>query len=213
MPMRTETELHRLPLDESQTVRLLRADDGSTRVSVVMTATGRETGSFPAASHERLEQIVEVLRATSGASNGGPSYAGREYPPRTVGFFEALGFGLERTNAFNYELILRHAKGTVLARVTLPEKGAVVGKCGGCKGPARSDVALHVDGYLPQVAGYKPGHLWYAVCWRCERLVPARFIRGVYRRDIPCSAKCSAATGFDCECSCGGRNHGGKFRG
>ncbi len=33
-------------------------------------------------------------------------------------------------------------------------------------------------------------------------------VNGVYRPEIPCSAKCVGATGHNCECACGGKNHG-----
>jgi hypothetical protein len=34
-------------------------------------------------------------------------------------------------------------------------------------------------------------------------------VRGVVVEDKPCNAKCMGAVGPACECSCGGKNHGG----
>jgi hypothetical protein len=34
-------------------------------------------------------------------------------------------------------------------------------------------------------------------------------VRGVVVEDKPCNAKCMGAVGPSCECSCGGKNHGG----
>jgi hypothetical protein len=36
-------------------------------------------------------------------------------------------------------------------------------------------------------------------------------IKGVYAEDVPCNAKCTGAIGPSCSCSCGGRNHGGRY--
>jgi hypothetical protein len=45
-------------------------------------------------------------------------------------------------------------------------------------------------------------------CPTCGRAGQPSIVRGHYRADIPCTAKCLAATGPDCQCSCAGRNHG-----
>lgn len=36
-------------------------------------------------------------------------------------------------------------------------------------------------------------------------------VRGVYNPGKECNAKCMAAIGHDCECRCGGKNHGSSF--
>lgn len=33
-------------------------------------------------------------------------------------------------------------------------------------------------------------------------------IRGTYVATVPCDARCAFAKGHDCQCSCGGKNHG-----
>ena len=48
-----------------------------------------------------------------------------------------------------------------------------------------------------------------------ERMTPLTITRGInYKIDAPslhkCNAKCQSATGQNCECECGGKNHGGN---
>lgn len=38
-------------------------------------------------------------------------------------------------------------------------------------------------------------------------------IYGRYVDEVVCNSKCTGAIGHSCECSCGGKNHGGKFGG
>jgi hypothetical protein len=45
-------------------------------------------------------------------------------------------------------------------------------------------------------------------CRGCGRAIAAAPVRGTYAPDKKCNAKCLASTGHDCECSCGGKNHG-----
>lgn len=33
-------------------------------------------------------------------------------------------------------------------------------------------------------------------------------VRGTYKADVRCNGKCTHAKGGDCQCECGGRNHG-----
>lgn len=42
----------------------------------------------------------------------------------------------------------------------------------------------------------------------CNALIRLRRVIGKYNPGKKCSAKCLAATGHDCECECGGKNHG-----
>lgn len=42
----------------------------------------------------------------------------------------------------------------------------------------------------------------------CGKSVLMRTVRGKYAADIKCDGRCMSATGFNCECSCGGKNHG-----
>lgn len=48
-------------------------------------------------------------------------------------------------------------------------------------------------------------------CFSCGKTRQANRVLGRLNRDIKCTAKCLAATGQDCECSCAGKNHGAKF--
>jgi len=47
-----------------------------------------------------------------------------------------------------------------------------------------------------------------AVTCDCGRRVPLLPIKGRYNPEINCTAKCLSSKGFQCECSCGGKNHG-----
>jgi hypothetical protein len=46
-------------------------------------------------------------------------------------------------------------------------------------------------------------------CRGCGIERDAKLIRGRVNPAHECNAKCLASTGFQCECSCGGKNHGG----
>ncbi len=45
-------------------------------------------------------------------------------------------------------------------------------------------------------------------CRGCGVAKYATMVRGTYSAKHICSGKCLASTGFVCECSCGGKNHG-----
>lgn len=50
----------------------------------------------------------------------------------------------------------------------------------------------------------------------CERVMRLEFCKPVYGRfveEVICNGKCMSATGDNCECSCGGMNHGGGHAG
>lgn len=42
----------------------------------------------------------------------------------------------------------------------------------------------------------------------CNREIYFRDVKGVTNPDHNCDARCLSATGHNCECACGGRNHG-----
>lgn len=42
----------------------------------------------------------------------------------------------------------------------------------------------------------------------CGRELVLRRVRGIVNADKKCDARCTHATGHDCECACGGKNHG-----
>lgn len=55
---------------------------------------------------------------------------------------------------------------------------------------------------------------WVAVPHDCKgevRNLKLTRVRGVYNPGKECNAKCLAAIGHDCECRCGGKNHGAGF--
>ncbi len=45
----------------------------------------------------------------------------------------------------------------------------------------------------------------------CSRVVLAREVAGVFSARHVCDAKCMASKGHQCECACGGRNHGASW--
>lgn len=51
---------------------------------------------------------------------------------------------------------------------------------------------------------------WNGSCSSCGRAVrlTAKMVLGKVNHRVPCNAKCTEAVGHQCECSCGGRNHG-----
>jgi hypothetical protein len=48
-------------------------------------------------------------------------------------------------------------------------------------------------------------------CRQCGKPRYAKRVRGVYSAKHVCNDKCMSSTGTVCECSCGGRNHGGAY--
>jgi len=53
------------------------------------------------------------------------------------------------------------------------------------------------DGFSPAIA-----------CRSCGKMRWAYAVRGIFRANVKCDARCTEAKGHNCECSCGGRNHG-----
>ena len=52
-------------------------------------------------------------------------------------------------------------------------------------------------------------HCWGAVyVCKCGKTRLAKAVLGKHRADKKCDGRCLSATGHDCECSCGGKNHG-----
>ncbi len=49
------------------------------------------------------------------------------------------------------------------------------------------------------------------VCTEHDRFLSVTPIKGVVNVDKSCDGRCMNATGPNCECSCGGSNHGGAF--
>jgi hypothetical protein len=48
-------------------------------------------------------------------------------------------------------------------------------------------------------------------CRKCGKGRAARPVKGTYNPEHICSAKCLTSKGFACDCSCGGKNHGGAY--
>ena len=46
-------------------------------------------------------------------------------------------------------------------------------------------------------------------CRKCGQPKYAKLVQGKYNPKIACNARCMSSTGTTCECSCGGKNHGG----
>jgi hypothetical protein len=74
--------------------------------------------------------------------------------------------------------------------------GRFFGKCKGCKALTRIDQA---PTSFPTIR----------IECACGEMVTAKQVFGSVS-DTPCDGRCMNATGPDCECSCGGHNHGGN---
>lgn len=51
-------------------------------------------------------------------------------------------------------------------------------------------------------------------CPNCNRLLQVSLGKGLYGKfikEIVCNSKCTGAIGHNCECSCGGKNHGANW--
>lgn len=62
-----------------------------------------------------------------------------------------------------------------------------------------------VDIFYPDPSG---AHKLMYICAGCNNQRLAAPVIGKYNPGKECNAKCQAATGRQCECSCGGKNHG-----
>lgn len=77
-----------------------------------------------------------------------------------------------------------------------PMPARAIGKCSGCgQGVARESAELD----------------WSTVVHDCGRLVTLERVQGTVSESRPCDARCMGAVGPVCSCSCGGRNHGGRW--
>lgn len=51
-------------------------------------------------------------------------------------------------------------------------------------------------------------------CPGCQQVLRVVFGKPLYGKYVPetiCNSKCTGATGHNCECSCGGKNHGANW--
>lgn len=47
-----------------------------------------------------------------------------------------------------------------------------------------------------------------AICPSCSRPMAWGYVKGISNPAVRCDARCTHARGHNCECSCGGENHG-----
>ena len=52
------------------------------------------------------------------------------------------------------------------------------------------------------------GDTEFGLCHQCGRMMIYGQLKGYMRPEVPCDARCTGARGHNCECSCGGANHG-----
>jgi hypothetical protein len=71
----------------------------------------------------------------------------------------------------------------------------------------RSESLTRADGVSKTEIYYGPLPLFYC---ECGRLMAANGLKGT-TSDTPCDARCTGATGHNCECQCSGRNHGSDY--
>lgn len=64
--------------------------------------------------------------------------------------------------------------------------------------------------YSPRwtIEGYLPG-CKESICPECgSNRTTSDLVTGKKNKSVPCDRRCTSARGHDCECSCGGENHG-----
>lgn len=86
------------------------------------------------------------------------------------------------------------------------------GRCGGCKRRLSALMLATIDTgrdyYAEGETAAHPlvnGTVRIVCCDRERELLP---VRGTFNASKKCSARCTGATGHDCDCHCAGRNHG-----
>lgn len=110
-----------------------------------------------------------------------------------------------------------------------------IGKCHACKKVSRKDYtatrvervgtgmfrhdatvyglehqSYYADGSPASVVFIRAGRDY--CCPRCgEQAWSSKVIEGRFNAAVKCNARCQGATGHDCECQCGGANHGRGF--
>lgn len=52
------------------------------------------------------------------------------------------------------------------------------------------------------------GDVEFGICSGCNRMMTFGVLKAFLRPDHKCDARCTSARGHNCECSCGGVNHG-----
>lgn len=52
---------------------------------------------------------------------------------------------------------------------------------------------------------------WPLELCKCQKAIYGKVIRGTVNQDVKCDGKCRSAKGCNCDCSCGGENHGSNY--
>lgn len=60
-------------------------------------------------------------------------------------------------------------------------------------------------GGRPPVYG---GDVEMGICTSCRKMMTFGALKAVYSPEHKCDARCTSARGHNCECACGGKNHG-----
>lgn len=104
----------------------------------------------------------------------------------------------------------------------------VIYNCKGCKKGKRVEYPIEgqrgyfyreADGqripagvWIQACGGGKPtvygGDIENGVCTTCSRMKTFGVLKAYLRPEHKCDARCTGARGHNCECSCGGANHG-----
>ena len=89
-----------------------------------------------------------------------------------------------------------------------------------CKAAKTVDHKVHIvetrtaGAYYPQVHKYYDGMHSYPIapaCPKCGGRMLGKPIKGTLSANHKCDSRCTNARGSDCECSCGGKNHGAAW--
>jgi len=66
--------------------------------------------------------------------------------------------------------------------------------------------------YVRAIGGGRPtvygGDVEMGICSGCDRMMDFGVLKAFLRPEHKCDARCTSARGHNCECSCGGANHG-----
>lgn len=69
--------------------------------------------------------------------------------------------------------------------------------------------------WIQSCGGGKPttygGDTEMGICATCNKMMDFGQLKGYLRPEHKCDARCTSARGHNCECSCGGENHGSDW--
>ena len=100
-------------------------------------------------------------------------------------------------------------KKRVMAATRIVYEHNVKGARYGFPGKARGMRTWSLDGdVLTRYSMSLPASPPSRYCESCGELNQGNAVTGQHNGEIKCGARCRNATGGDCECSCGGANHG-----